>query len=208
MTTTYFHTPSVRRLLVLLAAPAAVAIPAGTAFANSFTADADCAGVTFQMPRGEAGTVVTATVDGRLVARVTVATHGDTVLISQPSPDRTVAHTYVITVDSRFNTDQSWSETVAACSPPVASTSTTLPVASTTTSTVPPSPSSTVTPSTTVPPTVVTTPRPTPGSTVPPTSVPFRLPDTGAPTDAIAFVAATWIAAGLTLLRIRRGGAK
>lgn len=199
-----------RRLLALLAIPAAVAIPAGTAFANSFTADADCTGVTFQMPRGEAGTAVTATVDGRQVARVTVATHGDAVLISQPSPDRTVTHTWVITVDSRFNTDQSWSETVPACTPPVASTSTTLPPASTTTSTTVPNPSTTVgtTVPTTVPPTVVTTPRPTPSSTLPPSTVPFRLPDTGRDVDGLAFLAALFVGAGFTLLRIRRGGAK
>ena len=199
-----------RRLLALLAIPAAVAFPAGTAFANSFTADADCAGVTFTMPRGEAGTVVTATVDGRLVARVTVATHGDSVLISQPSPDRTVAHTWAVTVDSRFNTDQSWSETVPACASPVASTSTTLPPASTTTSITVPNPSTTVgtTVPTTVPPTVVTTPRPTPGSTVPPSTVPFRLPDTGFKVGLAGFAVGFLIGGAVLVAAARRDGAK
>lgn len=193
-----------RRLLpVAVALGAAVAIPAGVAHANSFTADADCSGVTFQMPRGEAGTTVTATVDGRQVARVVVATHGDTVLISQPSPDRTVAHTWTIVVDSVYNTDQSWSETVPACSQPVATTTTTPPVASTTTTVV------AVTTPPTVPPvasTVVTTPRPVPSSTVP-TPGPYRLPDTGS-TNVLALYAAGAISFGLLALHIKNRGTK
>ncbi len=194
-----------RRLFALLATPAALAFP-GHVSANSFGADADCAGMTFTMPRGEAGTVVTVTVDGRTVASETVPNQGDAVLISLATPDRTTAHTWVVTVDSVFNADQRWSETVAACSPPVASTTTTLPVASTTSTTVP-NPSTTVgttVPTSSQPPTVITTPRPTPSTTVPP----FRLPDTGRDTDALAFPAALGVGLGATLLYVRRGGAK
>ncbi len=195
-----------RRLFALLAIPAALAIP-GHVSANAFGADADCAGLTVTMPRGEAGTVVTVTVDGRTVARQTVPNQGDAVLISLATPDRTVAHTWVVTVDSVFNADQRWTETVAACSPPMASTTTTLPVASTTSTTVP-NPTSTVgttVPTSSLPPTVVTTPRPAPSTTVP-----FRLPDTGSSfvTDWLAWMAAFFVAFGFMFWLFGRGGVK
>ena len=193
-----------RHLFALLAIPAALAIP-GHVSANQFGADADCDGFTFTLNRGEAGTVVTVTVDGRTVAVQTVANQFDPVNIADGNPDPTKPHTWVVTVDSVFNTDQRWTETVGVCTPPVASTTTTLPPASTTTSTTVPNPSTTVgTTVPTQPTTVVTTPRPTPSTTLPP----FRLPDTGVQSDMLAFLAALFVACGLTLLHIRRGGAK
>ena len=174
-----------RRLFALLAIPAALAIP-GHASANSFGADADCQGLRFSLARGEAGTVVEATVDGRRVAIGTVLNQFDPIGFTVPNPDATKPHTWVVTVDSLYNTDQRWTETVGVCSPPVASTTTTLVPASTTTTTLVPASTTTTTvvnpttsvPTSSVPPTVVTTPRPT--TTIPQTSVPpFRLPDTG-----------------------------
>jgi hypothetical protein len=193
-----------RRLLALLAIPAALAIP-GHASANSFGADADCDGVTFSMPRGEAGTVVTVTVDGRTVASQTIANQFDPVSITVATPDPSRAHVWVVTVDSLYNPDQRWTETVGVCVTPTTTTSTTLPPASTTTTTVP-NPSTTVgtTTPTSQPPTVITTPRPTPSTTLPP----FRLPDTGGSTDGLGWLAAFLVGAGVTLLHVRRGGAK
>jgi len=191
-----------RRLFALLAIPAALAIP-GHASANAFGADADCAGMTMSMARGEAGTIVTVAVDGRTVTRVTVPNQGDAVLVSHPNPDPTSSHTWVVTVDSVYNADQRWSETVGVCSPPVASTSTTLPPAATTSTTVPVSPTTTVpvTQSTTV----VTTPRPTPSTTLPP----FRLPDTGRDMSrATGFAVGCLIGGAILLAAVRRDGAK
>ena len=94
-----------RRLFALLAIPAALAIP-GHASANSFGADADCVGLTFRMPRGEAGTVVEASVDGRRVAIGTVANQNDPIGFTVPNPDPTTAHTWVVTIDSLYNADQ------------------------------------------------------------------------------------------------------
>lgn len=199
-----FHTSNARRLLALLAIPAALAFQSGTAHANSFGADADCDGVTVNMARGEAGTVVTVTVDGRPVVTRTVAAQFDPVNLTVPTPDRAVAHTWVVTVDSVFNADQRWSETVAACVTP--STTTTVPPASTTT-TVPVSPTTVVTTvPTTLPPTVITTPRPTPSSTT--STVPFRLPDTGRDTSRLTGFALGCLLGGLILLIVRRDGAK
>lgn len=199
-----FHTSNARRLFALLAIPAALAFP-GYAAANSFGADADCDGVTVNMARGEAGTVVTVTVDGRPVATRTVAAQFDPVNLTVATPDRTVAHTWVVTVDSLYNTDQRWSETVPACVTP--STTTTVPASSTTT-TVPVSPTTVATTApTTLPPTVITTPRPTPSSTT--STVPFRLPDTGRDTSRLAGFAVGCLLGGLILLVVvRRGGAK
>lgn len=167
-----------KRLLPLAAAVAAIVAFPGVAHANVFTADADCGGMTLAMPRTEDGTVVTTTLDGRVVRTDTVTTFGAPVVFTIPSPDQSVAHTWAVTIDSRYNADQRWSESVPACvavtTPPVPGSSTTSPATSPTTSVVPtgttvptaPAPSSTVVP----------TPRPTTTTTTVATG---RLPDTG-----------------------------
>jgi hypothetical protein len=185
-----------RRLLALLAVPAALALP-GTAHANANTADADCDGVTFDMPKGEADTVVTTTLNGRVVRTDTVVTFGAPLAFSIASPDQTRPHVWTITVDSRWNDDTVWTETVPACSPPVASTTTTPATTSTTV------PNQTTTTSTTVPTqptTVVTTPRPTPTTTS--TVPPFELPETGADHWGLLAIGATAFAVGVVLRRL------
>ena len=200
-----------RRLLIPFALAAAVAFP-GTAHANANTADADCDGVTFNMPKGEADTVVTTTLDGRVVRTDVIATFGAPLTFRVPSNDLKVAHVWAITVDSRWNEDTFWTETVPACVAPTTlsttTTSTTVPNPTTTTSTTLPNPSTTVVnpttttsvvnPSST---TVITTPRP--GTTIPPTSVPpFRLPDTGGENwEFLAFGAVAFVV-GVLLRRL------
>jgi hypothetical protein len=186
-----------RRLLALLAVPAALALP-GTAHANANTADANCDGVAFDMPKGEADTVVTTTLDGRVVRTDTVVTFGAPLAFSIASPDQTRPHVWTITVDSRWNDDTVWTETVPACSPPVASTTTTPATTSTTV------PNQTTTTSTTVPTqptTVVTTPRPTPSTTTT-TVPPFELPETGADHWGLLAIGATAFAVGVVLRRL------
>jgi hypothetical protein len=183
-----------RRLLTLLAVPAALAIP-GHASANANSADADCSGVTFTMPRGETDTVVTTTLDGRVVRTDVIATFGASLAFSIPSPDQTRTHVWAITVDSRWNTDTAWTEVVPACVAP-----TTVPTAapSSTVLGVPPSTppvvQTTVVAVTTppvAPTTVVTTPR-TPATTTTVPVGPYRLPDTGSSsTLALMALAAT-----------------
>ena len=190
--------------LALLTLVAVAALP-GTAHANANTADADCDGVTFNMPRGETDTVVTTTLDGRVVRTDTIVTFGAPLAFSIASPDQTRPHVWTITVDSRWNDDTVWTETVPACSPPVASTtttpattSTTVPNQTTTTSTtvVNPTTSTTVP---TQPTTVVTTPRPAPTTTTPP---PFELPETGADHWGLLAIGATAFAVGVALRRL------
>ena len=194
-----------RQLFALLAIPATLALP-GTAHANANTADADCDGVTFNMPRGEADTVVTTTLDGRVVRTDTIVTFGAPLAFSVASPDQTRQHVWTITVDSRWNDDTVWTETVPTCSPPVASTTTTPATTSTTV------PNQTTTTSTTVPnqttttsvptqaTTVVTTPRPTPTTTT--TVPPFELPETGADQWGLLAIGATAFAVGVVLRRL------
>ena len=190
--------------LALLTLAAVAALPS-TAHANANTADADCDGVTFDMPKGEADTVVTTTLNGRVVRTDTVVTFGAPLAFSIASPDQTRPHVWTITVDSRWNDDTVWTETVPACSPPVASTtttpattSTTVPNQTTTTSTtvVNPTTSTTVP---TQPTTVVTTPRPTPTTTTVP---PFELPETGADPWGLLAIGATAFAVGVVLRRL------
>jgi hypothetical protein len=181
--------------LALLTLAAVAALP-GTAHANANTADANCDGVTFDMPKGEADTVVTTTLDGRVVRTDTVVTFGAPLAFSIASPDQTRPHVWTITVDSRWNDDTVWTETVPACSPPVASTTTTPATTSTTV------PNQTTTTSTTVPTqptTVVTTPRPTPTTTTVP---PFELPETGADHWGLLAIGATAFAVGVVLRRL------
>lgn len=194
-----------RRLFALLAIPAALALP-GTAHANANTADADCDGVAFNMPRGETDTVVTTTLNGRVVRTDTIVTFGAPLAFSIASPDQTRPHVWAITVDSRWNDDTFWTETVPACSPPVASTtttpattSTTLPNPSTTTSTTVPTQATTTTSVPTQPTTVITTPRPTPTTTTPP---PFELPETGGDHWGILAIGAVAFAVGVGLRRL------
>lgn len=165
-----------KRLLFPLAIAAALAFP-GTASANAFDADANCDGMTFTMPRTEDGTQVFATRNGQTVADVRNDVFGAPVRFTIPSPDRTVAQTWRVTVIG-YNGTLRWSETVPACDVP-APTTTTVPTTSTT---VPPvvATTSTTVPATTTtadfppPPvptsstTVITTPRPTTTTTTTP----------------------------------------
>lgn len=187
--------------LAVIPATVALALAAwtGTAAANANDVTVTCAGLSFSMPRGETGTVVTTTLDGRVVRTDTVGTFGASLAYTIPSPDQTTPRSWVVTVDSLYNTDQTIVRSVGACVTPTTSTTTTTAPA----------------PTTTVPPQVATStvPAPAPTSTVPATTttvpaVITDLPATGAMTDAIAFVAATWVAAGVTLLRIRRMGSR
>jgi hypothetical protein len=183
--------------LVLLALTAVTAIP-GTAHANANTADADCTGVFFSMPRGETDTVVTTTLDGRVVRTDVIATFGAPLAFSVASPDQSRPHVWAITVDSRWNDDTAWSEQVPAC---VAETTATAPT-TTVAVTTPPVP-------TTVPPvvdsTVVTTPR-TPTTTVPAptTTVPFTLPETGMATDLPLFLGVWAVGVGISARTLAR----
>jgi len=194
----------IRRLFALLAIPAALALP-GTAHANANTAGADCDGVTFNMPRGEADTVVTTTLDGRVVRTDTIVTFGAPLAFSVASPDQGRPQVWAITVDSRWNDDTVWTETVPACSPPVASTtttpattSTTVPNQTTTTSTTVLNQTTTSVPTQAT--TVVTTPRPTPTTTT--TVPPFELPETGADHWGLLAIGATAFAVGVVLRRL------
>ena len=190
-----------RRLFAMLAIPAALAFPS-TVHANANTADANCDGVTFNMPRGETDTVVTTTLNGQVVRADTISTFGAPLAFAIASPDQTRPHVWTITVDSRWNDDTVWTETVPACSPPVASTTTTPATTSTTTSTTLPNPSTTT--STTVPTqptTVITTPRPTPSTTTS-TVPPFELPETGADHWGLLAIGAAAFAVGVVLRRL------
>ena len=182
--------------LALLTLAAVAALP-GTAHANANTADADCDGVTFNMPRGETDTVVTTTLNGRVVRTDTIVTFGAPLAFSIASPDQTRPHVWTITVDSRWNDDTVWTETVPACSPPVASTTTTTATTSTTVAvTTPPVPTTVPTQATTV----ITTPRPTPSTTT--TVPPFELPETGADHWGLLAIGATAFAVGVVLRRL------
>jgi hypothetical protein len=185
-----------RRLFALLTLAAVAALP-GTTHANANTADADCDGVTFNMPRGETDTVVTTTLNGRVVRTDTIVTFGAPLAFSIASPDQTRPHVWTITVDSRWNDDTVWTETVPACSPPVASTTTTTATTSTTVAvTTPPVPTTVPTQATTV----ITTPRPTPSTTT--TVPPFELPETGADHWGLLAIGATAFAVGVVLRRL------
>jgi len=169
--------------------------------ANTFTADATCAGMTLSMPRTEDGTVVTTRLDGAVVRTDTVTTFGSPVVFTLASPDQTRQHTWSVTIDATWSADQTWSETVPACAagttPPVPSSSTTSPA------TLPPA---SVVPATTVGPTfpppssstVVTIPR-TPVSTES-----FELPATGGDTSGTLAIGAVLVAAGSAAALIAR----
>jgi hypothetical protein len=195
-----------RTLLIPATVALTLGLTAGTASANANTVDANCDGLTFNMPRTEEGTVVTATLDGRTVRTVTNDTFGAPVAFTIGSPDQTVSHTWSVTVDSVYNTDQFWTETVPACVTPstttTPTTSTTVPVTSPTVVTT-----TTVAPSTTL----VTTPR-TPSSTTTTvgSTVPTFLPATGPATStkALALLAGLAVAWGAVCLWIIRGGAR
>lgn len=190
-----------RRLLLIPTAVAASLGVAGTAMANTFTADATCAGMTLSMPRAEDGTVVTTRLDGAVVRTDTVTTFGSPVVFTLAPPDQTRQHTWSVTIDATWSADQTWSETVPACvagtTPPVPSSSTTSPA------TLPPA---SVVPATTVGPTfpppssstVVTIPR-TPVSTEP-----FELPATGGDTSGTLAIGAALVAAGSAAALIAR----
>ena len=184
--------------LVLLALAAVSAIPS-TAHANANSADADCTGVTFTMPRGETDTVVTTTLDGRVVRTDVITTFGAPLAFSIASPDQSRPHVWTITVDSRWNDDTAWSEQVPACVAPTTTSTTSTTVAVTT----PPVP-------TTVPPavssTVVTTPRTPTTVPAPATTVPLvgELPETGWKTDLPLFLSAFLIGVGISARTLAR----
>lgn len=188
--------------LAALALGAAVFAPAGSVSANSNMPDANCAGLVFTMPRGEEGTIVRTFLDGSQIRSDTIARHGDPLSFTIASPDQTVGHVWTVTVDSVWNTDQSWSETVPVCQTPP-----------TTATTVPPAPTTTAVVATSTPPvvssTVVTTPRTPTTSTPPvptttPSTVPGMLPETGpgAFWGAFALIASFIVGVGATLVLI------
>lgn len=199
-----------RTALTLLALVTVAAIPA-TAHANANSADADCSGVTFNLPRGETDTIVTTSLDGRVVRTDTIATFGASLAFTIPSPDQTRPHVWAITVDSKWNTDTTWSEQVPACVTPT--TTTTPPPSSTTPPTTAPA-VAVVTTTTGVavgpPPTppVVTTVTTMPGRPTTPTA--FTLPATGPDTWLVwlAFVAAFGVGFGSMLVWLNTGRRK
>ena len=199
------------RRLVLIPAAIAVALYPGTASANAYTADATCTGFTVNIPRTEADTVVTVTRNGQTVRTVRNDTFGASVSLSMPSPDQTVTQAWTLTIDSRWNEDYTYTETVAPCVTPTTGTPTTtqatVPPSSTTSTTPPPS---TVPTTTTVavgppptPATVVVTPPGRPSSPTTPTT--FTLPETGVSLEALV-LAIVASATGLFLLLVRRRG--
>lgn len=196
-----------RRLLALVPVvlAGAVALMPGTASANNPAPTANCDGLTFVMPSGVAGTVITTTLNGRQVDVRTVARQFDATSFTIPSPDLSVAQVWTVTVDAPWDIpDESFRFPIAPC---VAAT--TIPPATTTTTTAP-APSTTVPAATTttvaVASTVITTPRPQPSTTLPTssTSFPPTLPATGAATDLLLFVGAFVAGVGIAAHTIAR----
>ena len=188
--------------LAALALGVAVLATAGSVSANSNMPDANCAGLVFTMPRGEEGTIVRTFLNGSQIRSDTIARHGDPLSFTIASPDQTVAQVWTVTVDSVWNPDQTWTETVDVCQTPP-TTATTVPPAPTTTTavvatTVPPAVSSTV----------ITTPRASSStSTVPATPAtvpPGSLPATGWATDMGLFVAAFVAGVGIAAHTVAR----
>jgi hypothetical protein len=178
----------------------------GAASANAYTADADCAGLTVDLPRAEDGTTVTAYRNGTAVRTVRNDTFGAPVRFTIPSPDQTVTQTWRVTVVG-FNGSSEFNEVVAPCATPP--TSSTVP----TSSSAPPSPSTTV-PTTvvvTTPPvpsvapttTVVSPPRPT-GPTTPTVN---ELPATGGDWKLPTFIGVLCVAAGAAFVALTRRSA-
>ncbi len=191
------------RLLIPAAILAALALPA-MASANNPSASADCTALVFTMPAGIAGTVVTATDNGRVIFTDTIATQGDSSGFRHPSTSQTISHAYVVLVDAPFdNVDQRFAFDVGPC----VTTTTPAPTVSTTSTTVPP-PSSTTTPTSTTAPTVVTSvPSPSTSSTIvvsstlrpttPATTAPtFTLPETGRDVSSPLIAAAVAVLLG------------
>jgi LPXTG-motif cell wall-anchored protein len=159
-------------LAALLAAPVVAVIGvAGTASANTYTADADCSGLVFDMPRTEDGTTVTATVNGRTVRVVTNDTFGAPVRFTVPTPDATQPQAWRVTVVGFNGSAPVFTETVPACVVPTTTT-----VAPTTTAAA----TTTTAPATTVPTVAVTTP-PVPSSTTTTVRPPRATTTTAAP---------------------------
>jgi hypothetical protein len=195
-----------RRLLVIpVAVAAALGLCAGTVSANAFTADATCAGFTVDMPRTEDGTQVRTYRNGVLVRTDDVTVFGTPVRFTLVSPDQSVAQVWRVEIDSRWNTDQVFTEFVAPC------VATSVPSSTVTPTTAPPSPSTTV-PETTV--VAVTTPPVVPSTTVvnPPrttTTTPtttagvppvFELPATGRPVGGQVAAGSLLLGAGAVAL--------
>lgn len=214
-----------RRLVVIPAAIAAATLGlAGTASANAYTADATCSGFTLDLPRAEDGTIVTLTRNGTTVRTDTVTTFGAPVRYTVASPDQTVAQSWRVTIDSRWNEDYTYAETVPACTSSTTITAPPTTVPTTAPTTVPPSSTSTPpsapvssdVPTTTVvavttpplvPSTTVVTPPGRPTSTTTTTPPTFTLPETGWEwTERVGFVAGAMLAIGLFLVLVRRRG--
>lgn len=193
----------------MLAAPF---LAAGTAHANAATASATCqSGFVFDMPRGEAGTVVTVWLDGDVVATRVVPNQNDPVLIVLPTPDKTVGHWWEVSVRPVWNDDDYYGIVTPPCAFPT--TTTTVPVSPATTTTtvvavdIPPTVPTSVpkaTTTTVVPTTVITPPR-TPvtvvSTTVPPV---FTLPETGQADLNVAIAALCVLSAGLFCVFVTR----
>jgi hypothetical protein len=196
-----------RKLAALaLAAPAIATLGlSGTAAANAYEADADCVGLVVDMPRAEDGTTVTAYRNGIIERSVYVATFGDPVRFTIPSPDQTVRQSWRVVVTGHNGTS-SWSEVVAPCVAP--STSSTAPA---TTTTVPPTTTTVAVstppvPSTTAPATTTTTVQPPRATTTTVAARPtFTLPATGpSALDVLALIALCAAAVGAFLAQTAR----
>jgi hypothetical protein len=193
-------TPRNRKLLALAAVPAILAIP-GHASANNPIASATCeAGLSFNMSSGVAGTVVTASLDGRMVRTATVAAQFDSTSFAVPSPDRTVSHVWTVLVDAPWDIeDQSFRISVPACVAAATTTSST-----TTTTTVAPTTTTPVV-ANDIPPVPSTTTIAPPRATVPPSTAPaFVLPETGRSSMALASLAAIALGFGVGFCRAGR----
>lgn len=207
---------SQRRRQVLAAAIATLGVLAVPAVAHANRVDiasATCEGFTFDMPRGETGTIVTATHNGEpAMDPITVTVFGAAVRFFLPSPDRTVAQSWRVEVDGP-NGDQVFIDSEGPCVAPTttaATTSTTVPPVVASSAPAPTSTTSTIGPTsttttTTVPP--VAAPRPT----TPPVVTPAEpaptglLPATGgSPSLLTISLASLAVLTGAGLVFVRR----
>jgi LPXTG-motif cell wall-anchored protein len=204
-------------VLGVLAAPFA----AGVVSANAYTADADCLGLVFDMPRTEDGTTVAVTANGRpvpllwngrMVSEIRNDVFGAPVRFTVPTPDATQSQAWRVTVVG-FNGSATFTETVPACVVP-ATTATTTTATPATPSAPPVTPSATTVPSTTsttAPPAVAVAAPPRPPATpsaLSPTPVVGTLPATGGSPSVLAFsLASLAMLTGAGLLFVRRRSA-
>lgn len=198
--------PRKSRLIPLAAAAVALALP-GAAHANNPTFTVDCTFAMFDMPSTQAGTVVTAWLNGDVFTTSTATEQGQRVTWHAANRSYWEEHTWRVLVDAPFDQpDEEFNVTVGPCRTDTPD----LTVPSTiSTTTAPPAVPSTVAPTFTTPPVVtsvpptstpVTTPRPATLTTVP------TLPETGGNVGWLVAAAIAFVCSGLALSLVRRGG--